>query len=530
MKPPVLSVQHLDIHYTVSGQTVQAVQDVSFDLFKGETTAVLGESGSGKSTLGRSLLGLLGDSCRIVNGSITLENDSRVDYVSAVETLWKQVRGKKIAMIFQDPQQTLNPLMTVFDQMHETLNAFSRVSRKKARQIALTSLEKMRLDEPEKVLKSYPFQLSGGMCQRVVIAISLLNDPDILIADEPTTALDPDIQSDILDQLKALSKTRDLSLLLITHDIEVAARTADRMLVMKSGRVVESGPADQLIQAPEHAYTRTLLACRPSLYWSAGKDGPIEPGDCVIHGKDCPNLGSRNTDKELLRVEQLSYHYKVKGFIGTWSVPVLDDVSFNVQKGEIIGLIGRSGSGKSTLARCLLGLLKVSQGDVFFKGRRISRLKGSCFRRECRLIQPVFQQARGALNPHRTLSRIIREPLDYHGVGNNKSRNERVQRVAEQVGLEPELLDRRTSQISTGQCQRVAIARALVIEPELLICDEPTSALDLSIQAQILDLLLSLKASLGFGMVLISHDMEVVNAICDRVLITRNGRLQEWAA
>ncbi len=522
MTQPVLTIRKLSIEYKVSGKKISAVREASFDLCKGQTTALIGESGSGKTTLGRALLGLLDGAGIISGGSIRFAGKSE-NYAKADEKLWRKIRGREISLILQDPQLTLNPLMKIFDQMLETMRLFSQVSRRKAWHRALALLETMKLEQPQKVLQSYPFQLSGGMCQRVVIAISLINKPKILIADEPTTALDAEIQSGILEELNSLRKQQNLSLLLITHDIDVAAKAADRVIVMKSGKILEKGSTQKVIHHPDHPYTKSLLDCRPCNCWGCGFDELSISTSRLIPSK----AYHESPDDCLLDVDGLSYDYQVKGFVDTRSVSVLNEVSFYIRSGEVVGIIGSSGSGKSTLARCLLGLLRVSKGRILFKQSRISGLKGRAFRSECRLIQPIFQQARGALNPGRSIRNIIREPLDYHGINCKKDRNRRVAHLARQVGLDSEILDRRPSQISTGQCQRVAIARALVIEPELLICDEPTSALDLSIQAQILNLLLSLKSKLGFGMLFISHDLEVVKAICDRILVTRNGRLYE---
>ncbi|MBD2847676.1 ABC transporter ATP-binding protein [Paenibacillus sp. IB182496] len=475
---------------------------VSFALGRGEVTALLGESGSGKSTIARALTGLLPPSARIEGGLLRLGEEEAVDLAGDAPP-WDRLRGRRIGMLFQDAQLALNPLMTIRAQFEESLRAHRLAGRKEAAAEASRLLRMLGFSEPGQVLHSYPFELSGGMCQRVCLALALCLRPDVLIADEPTSALDADSQRHVLELLRRLQGELGLTVLFITHDLAAAQAISDRVIVLREGRIVEDGAVRTVMARPSHAYTRALLAARASLEAPAPRQG-----------------AAPDPAAPLLEVRQLRKSYARGG-------EVLRGIDLTVHRGEIVGILGRSGCGKSTLARCIVALEAPDGGQALLEGRALASLP----RRELsRRVQLIFQNARASLNPGRTALQLVTGPLRDHRMGGRRERAAVARALLDDVGLTGELQVRRPPQLSTGQCQRIAIARALALQPELLICDEAVSALDMRVQAQIVELLLRLQAERGFAMLMISHDERIARRLCDTVAVMERGRFVERAS
>ncbi|MBM68237.1 MAG: ABC transporter ATP-binding protein [Haliea sp.] len=498
---PLLSVRDLQVDFTTRNGRVTAVNRIGFDVEAGKITAIIGESGSGKSVACYSLLGLLPvPPASIESGSAVF--DGR-DLLQLSERELRQIRGRDIAMIFQDPMTCLNPYMTVGNQLMEPLLYHRKVTRQQARARALELLAEVGLRDPESTIDQYPHQFSGGMRQRVMIAMALINEPKLLIADEPTTALDVTIQAQILGLIAELQRKRDIGVIFISHDLSVVADIADEIVVMEKGHVVERGDRQAIFEAAEHPYTRKLLAAIP-----AGSKAPGElPRDDLIQVRNLCTWFSQGRGSEPLRA--------------------VDDVSFTVQRGEVLGLVGESGSGKSTIGRSLLRLVPVTRGEVLFDGTDVTSLQGAALKQMRRRMQMIFQDPYASLNPRMSVYDTLAEPLLLHGIESRKTVEQGVLRLMDDVGLARAFVRKYPHEFSGGQRQRIAIGRALATRPEFVVADEPVSALDVTIQAQILELMLELGREYGLTMLFVSHDLAVVRHIADRILVLYKGRVVE---
>ncbi len=502
----LLAVKDLSVTFGEGEKAFRAVRGVSFEISGGETVALVGESGSGKSVTALSLLQLLPyPLASHPSGSILFDGRQ---VLGAPENVLRSIRGNRIGMIFQEPMTSLNPLHTIEKQIGEVLFLHKNMKGGAARERILELLRLVALPEPEKRLRAYPHELSGGQRQRVMIAMALANDPDLLIADEPTTALDVTIQAQILKLLKDLQKRLGMALLLITHDLGIVRKVADRVCVMQKGEIVEQSEVKQLFASPKHPYTKMLLAAEPK--------GMAEP----VHA-DAP---------EILRVEELKVYFPIKkGVFGKPKdfVRAVDGVSVFLREGETLGVVGESGSGKTTLGLALLKLIK-SEGVVVFMGREIAQLS----REELRALRPsmqvVFQDPFGSLSPRMTAGDIIAEGLDINRLCVSKvEREQRIIEAMREVDLDPETRTRYPHEFSGGQRQRISIARAIILKPKFIVLDEPTSALDMSVQAQIVDLLRHVQQRHGIAFMFISHDLRVVRALAHRVVVMQNGKMVE---
>ncbi|TKA97246.1 ABC transporter ATP-binding protein [Cereibacter changlensis] len=499
----VLDVQNLTVRFRQDGRVIEAVKGVSFTVGKGETVALVGESGSGKSVTALSTVALLPDSAER-GGSVRYNGQ---EMVGAAEPLLRKVRGNDISFIFQEPMTSLNPLHTIERQLSESLALHQGLTGAKARARVLDLLEKVGIREAESRLGAYPHQLSGGQRQRVMIAMALANGPDLLIADEPTTALDVTIQAQILDLLAELKAKEGLSLLFITHDLGVVRRIADRVCVMQGGEIVEQGPAAQIFADPQHPYTRKLLAAEPQ-----GRPDPVPA--------DAPEIVSTRN----LRVWFPIHRGLLKRTVG--HVKAVNDATLAIRAGETVGVVGESGSGKTTLALAIMRLI-ASEGPVVFMGQDISGYRSRQMRDLRRDMQIVFQDPFGSLSPRMTVEQIIAEGLGVHGLEPGRNRREMVAEILTEVGLDPAAMGRYPHEFSGGQRQRVAIARAMILRPKLVVLDEPTSALDMTVQVQIVDLLRDLQRKWGLAYLFISHDLRVVRALSHRVMVMKEGDVVE---
>ncbi|MCY3760575.1 MAG: ABC transporter ATP-binding protein [Gemmatimonadetes bacterium] len=501
----LLAIDRLGVDFHLEGGRVQAVRDASLSVEKGETVALVGESGSGKSVTALSVMQLLPyPRASHPHGSIRFAGE---ELVGAPPERLLDLRGGRAAMIFQEPMTSLNPLHSVERQISESLMLHREVSRQEARERTLELLRLVGLPDAER-LDAWPHQLSGGQRQRVMIAMALANDPDLLIADEPTTALDVTIQAQILELLRGLQRRSGMAILLITHDLGIVRRVADRVYAMTDGEIVEEGATEEIFTKPRHPYTRRLLAAEPR-----GEPAPVD--------EDAP---------EVVRTRDLKVHFPIRrGFLRrtVGHVKAVDGVSLRLRAGETVGVVGESGSGKTTLAQAVLRLLS-SAGGVEFEGRDIQGWRQKEVRPLRRQMQIVFQDPFASLSPRLSAFQIIEEGLLIHGIG--ERREERRQRVAEamsEVGLDPESMDRFPHEFSGGQRQRIAIARAMVLEPRLVVLDEPTSALDRTVQAQIVELLLDLQRRKGLAYLFISHDLKVVRALASELIVMKDGQVVE---
>ncbi|TAJ84284.1 ABC transporter ATP-binding protein [Reyranella sp.] len=502
---PLLAVRNLAVTFGADEQAVRAVRGVSFDINRGETLALVGESGSGKSVTALSVLQLLPyPSASHPTGSIRFQGQELVG-ASTRELL--QVRGNRISMIFQEPMTSLNPLHTIERQVNEVLILHKGLSREAARKRTLELLDQVGIPEAAKRLDAYPHQLSGGQRQRVMIAMALANEPDLLIADEPTTALDVTIQAQILKLLKSLQARYGMALLFITHDLGIVRKMADRVCVMTKGRIVEHGPVADVFDHPQHSYTQHLLSAEPK-----GRPADVDP-----------------STPEILRLDDLKVHFPIKRGVlrrTVGHVKAVDGVSIALREGHTIGLVGESGSGKTTLGLALLRL-EHSEGGIRFDGQDLQALSQRDLRPLRRQMQIVFQDPFSSLSPRMSVGEIIGEGLEVHRIGTREERQEMIVRALGEVGLDAAARDRYPHEFSGGQRQRVAIARALVLKPRLIVLDEPTSALDMSVQAQIVDLLRDLQARYKLAYLFISHDLKVVRALADEVVVLRHGKVVE---
>jgi oligopeptide/dipeptide ABC transporter ATP-binding protein len=524
----VLTVENLNVRFATPDGEVHAVKDLSFELGAGETLGIVGESGSGKSQSVLSLLGLLAANGR-ASGTAFFELR---DLLALPERERREIRGRKISMIFQDPMTSLNPYLTIAAQMLQVLRAHERVTVKAARARCIEMLEAVAIPEAAARFDRYPHELSGGMRQRVMIATSLLLGPKILIADEPTTALDVTVQAQILELMKDLKRRFGTSIILITHDLGVIAGTADRVLVMHGGEIKEQGNVEDIFYRPQHEYTRALLAAVPRL------DAPLAPAARRMAETPAPGgaRGERAASPAaapLVEVSGVKVHFPVAG--ARWwsrrSLKAVDGIDLALARGEVLGIVGESGSGKSTLARAILKLVPASAGRIVVLGRDVGALSTAELRPLKRDLQVVFQDPLASLNPRMTVGDIVAEPLWTHRpeLAAAAARAEVVD-VLRRVGLTGRELNRYPHEFSGGQCQRIGIARALVLKPKIVVCDEPVSALDVSIQAQIVNLLLDLRRELELALLFIAHDLAVVRRISDRVLVMYLGRAMEVAS
>jgi len=502
----LLDVKDLSVDFKIEGGVLQAVKGVAFSIDKGETLALVGESGSGKSVTALSIMQLLPyPKASHPTGSIMFDS---TEMVGADADTLRRIRGDRIAMIFQEPMTSLNPLHTIERQIGETLTLHRGLSGSEARARTLELLRLVQLRDPEERLQSYPHQLSGGQRQRVMIAMALANEPDLLIADEPTTALDVTIQAQILQLLRDLQGKLGMAMLLITHDLTIVRKVADRVAVMTKGEIVESGATAGVFESPQHAYTQHLLAAEPS-------------GKALIHDPAAPVVMAGDDVKVHFPIQR----GLLKRTVG--HVKAVDGIDISIKAGQTVGVVGESGSGKTTLGLALLRLLK-SEGAITFNGEDIQGWSNRQLRPLRRHMQIVFQDPFGSLSPRMSVGQIIEEGLLLHGIGSTASeRRTHVAKVLEEVGLDPDSQDRYPHEFSGGQRQRISIARAIVLEPSFVVLDEPTSALDMSVQAQIVDLLRDLQGRRGLAYLFISHDLRVVRALSDQVLVMRQGEVVE---
>ena len=502
----LLVVRDLSVSFAVDGGEVEAVRHVSFDIGRGESVALVGESGSGKSVTALSIMQLLPyPTARHPSGSIRLSGD---ELVGAPEAMMQRVRGDRIAMIFQEPMTSLNPLHTIEKQVNEVLRVHKRLSRSAARARTLELLRLVGLPEAERRLDAYPHQLSGGQRQRVMIAMALANEPDLLIADEPTTALDVTIQAQILALLGQLKAKFGMALLLITHDLAVVRKMVERVCVMSAGEIVEAGAAREVFESPRHPYTRRLLAAEPR-----------------------PMARTPRTDAPaVMEAQDVRVWFPIRrGLLRRTvsHVKAVDGVSLAVREGQTVGVVGESGSGKTTLGLALLRL-QSCQGRIRFAGLELQSMRANALRPLRREMQIVFQDPFAALSPRMSVAQIVGEGLGVHGIGATPAeRRDLIDTALREVGLDPALRDRYPHEFSGGQRQRIAIARAMIVKPRFVVLDEPTSALDMSVQAQVVDLLRELQARHRLAYLFISHDLRVIRAVSDEILVMRDGRVVE---
>lgn len=534
---PLLDVHDLTVEFATRRGIVRAVEQVNLTVAKGETVGIVGESGSGKSVTSYAVMRILDRAGRVADGTIMF---SGVDVRHASERAMRDLRGREMSMIFQNPRAALNPIRKVGHQIEDVLLQHVQAAPSDAREKAIAMLDQVRIARPEERYHAYPFELSGGMCQRVVIALALACRPQLLIADEPTTGLDVTTQKAVMELVVELTRQRGMSTILITHDLGLAAAYCDRVVVMQKGRVVETAPSAQIFKAPEHAYTRKLMQATPRIGVSL-RD--LLPPDAVLPDSKPAGAALAKADEPLLVVDRLIKEYPRNAMSRTLAslfrrrdkaedaaFRAVDGISFEVRRGESVGLVGESGCGKSTTSMMVMRLLDKTGGTITFDGQDIGAVPARDFARSPLRgrIQMVFQDPTDSLNPRFTAARAIADPILRLGTARGRRAvRARCEELARQVGLPVELLDRFPHQLSGGQKARVGIARAIALGPELLILDEPTAALDVSVQAIVLNLLQDLKTALGMSYLFVSHDLNVVRLLCDRVIVMRTGRIVE---
>ncbi|MFK0039028.1 dipeptide ABC transporter ATP-binding protein [Paenarthrobacter sp. NPDC090517] len=518
---PILEIKDLAITFKTGSGEVKAVKNAHLSIMPGETVAIVGESGSGKSTTALAAIGLLPNNGRVSAGQILLDGE---DIAHASEKRMIELRGSHIGMVPQDPMSNLNPVWKIGYQVRETLKANGRPD---GPDDVARVLAEAGLPDAARRAKQYPHEFSGGMRQRALIAIGLSCQPKLLIADEPTSALDVTVQRRILDHLDKMTTELGTSVLLITHDLGLAAERADKVIVMYQGNVVEAGPSLELLRNPQHPYTRRLVESAPSLASrriQVAKEQGVDAGDLLA---PVAAAQSRVQD-EVLQIKNLRKIYKLRQGLGqTSDFAAVDDVSFSVKRGTTTAIVGESGSGKSTVAKMVLQLEKPTEGQIIFDGVDTAGLKGKELFKFRRRVQPIFQDPYGSLDPMYNIFRTIEEPLRVHKIGNAASREKKVRELLDQVALPQSMMQRYPNELSGGQRQRIAIARALALDPEVIICDEAVSALDVLVQAQVLNLLADLQDNLGLTYLFITHDLAVVRQIADHVCVMEKGKLVE---
>ena len=526
-----LKIQNLSVDYKLRKETVHAAKDINIEIKRGEIVGLVGESGSGKSTVANAIIDLIDEPGKVSEGSIYLSDINIHENKKNILSL----RGKKIGFIFQDPQTSLNPILTIGQQLIETIQTHLNLNNSEAKEKSINLLKEVGIKDAEKRFNDYPHQFSGGMRQRVVISLSLCCEPELLIADEPTTALDVSIQSQILELIKKLTKERNLAVILITHDMGVIAETTNRVAVMKNGNLVELGTTKQILTEPKETYTKSLVSSVPPTNKKISRFKIIEKENNNQENINLKILNRWNkreiSKKDLVQIKNLSKTFN-EGFFTEKSqnnVLAVDTVSFNIQEGKSFGLVGESGSGKTTIAKMIVNLFKPTSGEIYFDDVCINNIKSNKellkFRKQ---IQMIFQDPYSSLNGRLKVKDIIAEPIKLHDANiSSNELNEYINDLLDSVELSKSSAERYPHEFSGGQRQRISIARALATKPRLLVCDEPTSALDVSIQAQILNLLKDLQEQLNLTILFISHDLPVVRQMCDDIGVLRNGKLCE---
>ncbi|WP_242092328.1 ABC transporter ATP-binding protein [Aestuariivivens sediminicola] len=531
MSIPLIQIKDLSISF---GNT-EVIHNISYDLHNNEILGIVGESGSGKSVSSLAILGLLPKNAgRVTSGSIIYQDRNLLQLSNKA---LQDVRGNKIAMIFQEPMSSLNPSMTCGKQVQEILERHNNLSALESKEETLSLFEKVKLPDPSRIFRSYPHEISGGQKQRVMIALAIACKPDVLIADEPTTALDVTVQKDIINLLKRLQKETELSIIFITHDLALISEIADRILVMYQGQIVEQGPSESIFKNPQHNYTKALIHSRPSLDIRLKKLPTVQ--DYLSHDFSREIMTSEErrqrhsimyNNPPILEVINLEKTYISKsGWLSkSQAFKAVDRVSFKLYEGETLGLVGESGCGKSTLGNAILQLDKASAGTILYKGKDITNLSTSDIRALRKEIQIIFQDPFSSLNPRIPIGEAIMEPMNVHGIFNTvEDRKAKVLSILKRVGLSETFYNRYPHEFSGGQRQRIGIARTIAVQPKLIICDESVSALDISVQAQVLNLLNELKEDFGFTYIFISHDLAVVKYMSDQLLVMNSGKIEE---
>lgn len=529
----LLDIRNLEVAFPDEKLNFTTVlKDIHLSLHKGETLGIVGESGSGKSLTSLAIMGLLPSNAKVQEGEILFgEADKKVDLLHLKsEKEFEKIRGNRISMIFQEPMTSLNPVQRCGDQVAEVILLHRKCSRKEAHQFVIELFERVELPRPEEIFNSYPHQISGGQKQRVMIAMAVACEPELIIADEPTTALDVTVQKKILELLRDLCAENNSGLIFITHDLGVVSEIADRVMVMYRGEMVEEGTVKTILSSPTEAYTKALLACRPKLSNNPVRLPVVSDFLETSENQTVRQKHELSSREMILKVDHLGVHFPLKksGKNAPAYLKAVDDVSFELRRGETLGLVGESGCGKSTLGRTLVGIQDAHMGSAVFEGLKIAGVNTKFPAQLRRKIQIIFQDPYSSLNPGKTVEEALSEPLMVHGIV--KSRNQRQKRVydvLDKVGLQAAAAQKYPHQFSGGQRQRICIARTLMVEPEFIICDESVSALDVSVQAKVLNLLNDLKDELNLTYIFISHDLSVVKYMADRIIVMRRGKIEE---
>jgi peptide/nickel transport system ATP-binding protein len=538
---PLLSIENLSVDFVTDQQTTNAVKNISLHINRGEILAIVGESGSGKSVTSLSILQLLPKPpAHYPNGKILFSEDSNnvIDLLNASAKELQQIRGHKIAMIFQEPMTSLNPVMSCGKQVMEALLIHKKISSSEAKKQTIEWFEKVKLPEPGKIFNRYPHELSGGQKQRVMIAMAMCCHPSLLICDEPTTALDVTVQKTILQLIKELQQQENMGVIFITHDLGVVAEIADRVAIMYKGEIVEQNTAQNIFDHPQNSYTKALIACRPAMHPKNERLSMVSDFMESEAGGQRSEVGSQKfearhqtSDIVLAKVENLVVQFPGKAnLLGKPKsyFTAVDDVSFEILKGETLGLVGESGCGKTTLGRALLRLIEPTSGRIVYKDSDITQLSKQQLKDLRKDVQLIFQDPYSSLNPRLTIGDAIAEPIKITGIEKNiREQKKKVAELLERVSLSSNMINRYPHEFSGGQRQRIVIARALSMNPGFIVCDESVSALDVSVQAQVLNLLNELRRELGLTMLFISHDLSVVRYMCDRIMVMNKGKIIE---